>query len=114
LLRWLHFLALGYLAIGLLEGRERILDHPAAMLVVRVGQQALATFVTSMVLAQIAGMLLDRIGRDLFTVPLINLAGFACLIAIATLVRYFKRQPWRNPAPPESERDRAALGVPSE
>ena len=109
LLRWLHFLALGYLAIGLLQGRERILDHPVLRPVIRVGQQALATFVTSMVLAQIVGMLLDRVGRGMVTVPLANLAGFACLIATAYMVRYFKGQPWRRPAP---QADRAAIGVP--
>ncbi len=97
LLRWLHFMALAYLCVTALHGRKEILAHPLLMPVVRVGQQALSTFICSMVLARIAGMVLDQTGRDLLSVVLVNLSGFAILIGIAYVVRFFKSNPWRRP-----------------
>ena len=97
LLRWLHFMALAYLCVAALHGRREILAHPLLMPVVRVGQQALSTFICSMVLARVAGMVLDQTGRDLLSVALVNLSGFAILIGIAYMVRFFKSNPWRRP-----------------
>jgi hypothetical protein len=103
LLRYLHFLALGYICVTLLHGREDMLHHPLLKPVIKVGQQALATFVSSMLLARVGGMALDGLGRTPFTYALVNLSGFALLVGIAYAMGFFKRQPWRRPAPEKAQ-----------
>ncbi len=101
-LRWVHFLALAYLVLCLLSGRERLLRAAVFKPIVKVGQQALAVFVTSMVAAQVAGMALDVMGRDALDFLVIHVVGFALLIAVAYTVGYFKSAPWyrSRPQPP--------------
>ena len=101
-LRWVHFLALAYLVLCLLSGRERLLRAAVFKPIVKVGQQALAVFVTSMVAAQVAGMALDVMGRDALDFLVIHVVGFALLIAVAYTVGYFKSAPWyrSQPQPP--------------
>ena len=106
LLRYIHFLALAYLAwvaAGdrgarlIATGRglaARVWDEAVAV-IMKVGQQSLAVFVFGMVLARINGYLLDVIGRNGFTWALINLTGFGLLVACAYGVGWFKSQPWR-------------------
>lgn len=105
LLRYLHFLALAYICITLLKGREDVLHHPLLKPVIKVGQQALATFVCSMLLAQVGGMALDYLMRSPATFALVNLSGFALLVAIAYAMAFFKRQPWRRPPAPKPAMD---------
>ncbi len=101
-LRYLHFLALGYLAwaacgaggrrlIALARGAGRV---PVA-LITKVGQQSLAIFVVSMALARFNGFALDVIGRTFWTTTSVNLGGFAVLIAVAYGVGWFKASPWK-------------------
>ncbi|MEM8823892.1 MAG: OpgC domain-containing protein [Pseudomonadota bacterium] len=106
-LHYLHFLALAYIcwaAAGqgghrlIATGRgiaSRIWDEFVAV-VMKVGQQSLAVFVFSMVLARVNGYLLDLIGRNGFTWALINLTGFGLLIACAYVAGWFKSSPWRS------------------
>jgi hypothetical protein len=61
----------------------------------KVGQQSLAVFVFGMFLARVNGWVLDVIGRDAATWALVNLAGFAALIACAYGAGWFKSQPWK-------------------
>ena len=102
ILRWVHFLALAYLVLCLLSGRERLLRAAVFRPIVKVGQQALAVFVTSMVAAQVAGMVLDVMGRDPSDYLVIHAVGFALLIAVAYTVGFFKSAPWyrSKPQPP--------------
>ena len=102
MLRWVHFLALAYLVLCLLSGRERLLRAAVFKPIVKVGQQALAVFVTSMVAAQASGMALDVMGRDPLDYVIIHAVGFALLIAVAYTVGYFKSAPWyrARPQPP--------------
>ncbi|MGI9334363.1 MAG: OpgC domain-containing protein [Gammaproteobacteria bacterium] len=103
LLRYVHFLALAYLMHCLFHsGREQILRGDWAKPIITVGQQALATFIASMVLARIIGMSLDVVGRDTFNVAVANLTGFAILIFVARLVAYFKSTPWKRRPVPEA------------
>ncbi|MCR9257643.1 MAG: OpgC domain-containing protein [Alphaproteobacteria bacterium] len=110
ILRYLHFLALAYIALYLLRGHENKLRAPVFKPIVKVGQQALATFLAGLVLSRIGGMFLDVAERDMVTWALANLSGFALLIAVAYVAGFFKGQPWRKtpaaksaPAPrPES------------
>lgn len=97
-LRYLHILALGYLAIWLLQGREQVLHGWPWRVVIKVGQQALATFLTSMALAWILTIALDQLGRDALTVAAVNLFGLGTIIAVAYLVGWYKSEPWRRPA----------------
>ena len=106
-LRLLHFMALTYLALRLVEAVPAILTHPLSALVVKVGQQALPVFLSSILLGQIAAILLDVHGRNALTVTVQNLGGFAVLIAIAYLVDYLKAEPWRRPVPPSRAQDPA-------
>lgn len=98
-LRLVHFLALAYIAVHAVGQGGNRLHHPAIRPVVRVlmkvGQQSLAVFVTGMVLAQMIGIALDHTGRTALPVAAANLAGFAVLIATAYLVGWFKAAPWK-------------------
>ncbi|MBJ3775068.1 OpgC domain-containing protein [Acuticoccus sp. 2012] len=105
LMRYVHFLALAYLAyVAAGEGGRRLAGAGAwgafVRTVRRVGQQSLAVFLSSMVLAQIVGALLDVTGRTPLTIAFFNLAGFATLVVVATTVAWFKHQPWRRPHQP--------------
>ena len=63
----------------------------------KVGQQALATFLTSMAVSWTLGIALDQLGRTWITVGAANLIGFAILIAVAYLVGWYKKTPWKQP-----------------
>ncbi len=115
ILRWLHFVSLAYVVLYLLHGREQILARPIFQPIVRVGQQALVTFMASMTLSWIAGMALDQIGRTQGTWALVNLTGFVLLICVAYTARFVKSEPWRRqPETPASatppQRDTTAVG----
>lgn len=71
----------------------------ATPVVRRVGSQSLAVFMTSIPLALLNGLLLDLMGRGAWSFALVNLWGFAVLIAVAYGVGWIKSQPWRRPAP---------------
>jgi hypothetical protein len=104
ILRFVHFLALAYLAwIAVGEGGRHLVTQDAWGKVVRViqkvGQQSLAVFLASLVIAQGVGILRDMVwGRGNMLVEfLANVGGIALLIAIAYLVAWYKGQPWRKP-----------------
>jgi hypothetical protein len=98
-LRFLHFLALAYLAIAVVKGRERYLLQDWARPIITVGQNSLAVFLLSMGLAQVGGMVLDQIGRNGATFALVNLSGMMILIGFAYWCTLLKRQPWKSSAP---------------
>lgn len=95
--RWLHILALGYLAIWLCARYPNLLQNLLARPVIRVGQQALATFLTSMTVARLAGIWLDAVGRNPLTIAVANIAGLASVFAVAYVVSWYRREPWRMP-----------------
>lgn len=99
-LRLVHFLALAYVCLSALKGREHWLHALWAKPIVKVGQQALATFLLSLSLGWAAGMAMDVIGRDALTVSFVNLFSFGIMIAVAYSVGWFKSQPWRKPVKP--------------
>ena len=95
-LRYLHFMATAYLAwmasgVGGANLTGMLVDMTR-----RVGQQTLAVFLTGLVMAQVLGMALDRLGRDFWTVTLINIVGCAILVAAAYMVHWFKQGPWKG------------------
>lgn len=106
LLRYVHFLALAYLGWAVAgQGGQRLLATGQSLgariwrvilaVILKVGQQSLAVFVFSMVLARFIGFVFDQIGRSTLTVVIGNLIGFALIIGLAYLVGWFKSQPWR-------------------
>jgi hypothetical protein len=85
---YLHFLASAYVALVLVEPIKARLAK--ARPIILVGQQALATFMASIVLAWIGGMVLDAFGRGMALTALVNLAGFAALVGVALIARAYK------------------------
>ena len=103
LFRYVHFLSLAYLFwIMAGEGGARLLALSRGIgayvmpVILKVGQQSLAVFITSMFVARIMGWALDQIGRDLATMWLVNLSGAATLILVAYSVGWIKSQPWKK------------------
>jgi hypothetical protein len=100
-LRYVHFLALAYLAwvavgpMGVWLQRGGRAGEVIA-LICRVGQQSLAVFAASMVLARVLGAVLDLAGGGALAALAVNLTGFALIIGVARLAAYFKSQPWKT------------------
>ena len=97
-LLYLHFLASAYVVLVLVEPHRASLHR--LHLLVLVGQQALASFLASILLAWGLGIVLDVIGRNIMTTTLANLAGFAGLIMVAKLAQAYKAQ--KGPAAPRA------------
>ncbi|SEN69891.1 OpgC family protein [Palleronia pelagia] len=108
ILRYVHFLALAYLAwwvVGPGGRRLQPMDDGAAArawgglvaVITKVGQQSLAVFLFSMFWARVTGFGLDIAGRDAVTVPLANILGCALIVLLAYGVGWVKSQPWRVP-----------------
>ncbi|MGR3716507.1 MAG: OpgC family protein [Thermohalobaculum sp.] len=81
------------------EWLSRDLFRKAVPVIRKVGTQSLAVFMVSIPLARFDGWVLDMVGRDVWTRAVVNLAGFAVLIAVAYVVSWFKSQPWRAQPP---------------
>ncbi|MBL4785502.1 MAG: OpgC domain-containing protein [Cohaesibacteraceae bacterium] len=100
ILRYVHFLATAYLAwvaFGIYQ--HKLMQGRAGKIVAiirKVGQQSLAVFLTSLVLAWFFGVAVKLIGRSELTIALANILGFAILIGTAYGVAWFKSQPWRK------------------
>lgn len=93
-LRYIHFLALAYLAFVAAGPNGEKLRGPIVSIICKVGQQSLAVFVAGIVFSLLGGILLARAGYTLSTVTVVNLAGFAGLVAVAYIVGWFKSKPW--------------------
>jgi hypothetical protein len=107
LLRYVHFLALAYIAwvIAGDKGDNLLARGPGAAaqlwntllaVVLKVGQQSLAVFMVSMFTAQAMGFILDMTSRDTLTTLLVNLGGAAVLVATAYATGWFKSNPWKR------------------
>jgi len=115
ILRLLHFLALAYLVLSLIEPWRDRLDNGAGHLLILIGRQSLAAFLASVVLARLLGTVADAAGRSELVVTLLNLAGFALILATALVVGWFKRAPWAGPGhkPLAEPRNEPAVGAAS-
>lgn len=112
ILRYVHFLALAYLAYASV-GSGQWLEGVVVDLVRRVGQQSLAVFLASLFLAQLLGMMLDRLDHDAPMVALANLLGVLLLVVVAQAAHWFKTPPWRGGrrASPPFRADAVAPGL---
>lgn len=101
-LRILHFFALAYLAYLAVGEEGRHLRHrmlaPIVKVVAKTGTQSLGVFMSGMILSHICGPFLNVVGRNFFTVTMVNAGGIALLIAIAYLVSWYKAAPWSRPS----------------
>jgi hypothetical protein len=100
LLQYLHFLASAYVAVVIFKGRETILLTPVLRPFVKCEQQALAVFLSGMVLSHIGGMIFDHVGTEAAMQLLVNGVSFAALFAVAYTVAWFKATPWKRRAAP--------------
>lgn len=85
---YLHFLASAYVALVLVEPVRASLARIRP--IVLIGQQALAAFMASVVLAWVGGMVLDAFGRGMAMTALVNLAGMAGILAVALIARGYR------------------------
>ncbi len=104
LLRYIHFLALAYLAWIVAGPGGRNLTswgffQPIVSIIHKVGQQALATFMSGLVFGRILGFILDQVGRNWTTVTIANLVGCTAMVGVAYLVSWYKQTPWKTTTP---------------
>ena len=97
ILRVLHFLALAYLVLSLIEPWRDRLDRGAGHALILIGRQSLAVFLASVVLARLLGTVADMAGRSEPVTALLNLIGFGLILAAALMVGWFKSAPWAGP-----------------
>ncbi|MDX8352498.1 OpgC domain-containing protein [Cognatiyoonia sp. IB215182] len=108
ILRYVHFLSLAYIAWCLVGPKgARILPSETGGLfariwqvilnaILKVGQQSLVVFVSSMFLARLLGALFDQVGRSHFSMAWVNILGALIIIALAYGVGWIKSQPWKQ------------------
>lgn len=110
ILRYLHFLAVAYLSwVAVGEGGKYLLSSglwgKIVNVVQKVGQQSLAVFLASMVLARFLGIIRDQFAPHPTAPKDVNLVfisiGFAIIIGVAYLVGWIKTNPWKKPVPAE-------------
>lgn len=97
ILRIAHFLVLAYLVLSLVEPWRDRLDRGIGHGLVLIGRQSLAAFLASVVLARLLGTVADMAGRTGPATALLNLVGFALILATAVVVGWFKSAPWSAP-----------------
>ena len=93
-IRLLHFLCLAYLVLGVVDPFANRLNRGLGAPIVLIGQQSLATFVLSIVAAEVGGFVFQYAGTGVLITIGVNLFGFFVLLGTAALVRIVKREPW--------------------
>ena len=96
-LRVVHFLAIAYVTLSLVEPVRDRLTRGVAYRLVEIGRQSLGVFLTSLVLARLGAALLEIHGGGQATIAAINLAAFALIYAVARLLAWIKSAPWSAP-----------------
>ena len=96
-LQILHFFATAYVAVYVLIDRLHLLQHDFVRPMVKCGQQALSLFLAGILLADLGGMMFDRLGNGLGMQLLVNGVCFAILFAFAYGVAWIKAAPWNRP-----------------
>ena len=102
--RIVHFLALAYVTLSIVAPFATRLDMGPGAPFVRIGRQSLAAFVVSIIAAELGGFVLMELGDGVTVTAVVNLAGFLTIFTAATIVSWFKREPWSKPATPLAER----------
>jgi hypothetical protein len=97
LVRFVHFLSLAYLAYIVAGPRGARISGFGADVVCLVGRHGLEVFMAGILLSIGGGIVLDELDRDAGTVLVVNLAGFAGLVAVACTARWLRSKPWTAP-----------------
>ena len=92
--RMVHFLCLAYVVLSFLNPYRSHLDKGIGGIFIRIGRQSLATFVMSIIAAELAGFVLMGFGTGIFVTAIINLFGFLTLVFTAEIMAFVKREPW--------------------
>ncbi|TPQ26092.1 OpgC family protein [Methylomonas koyamae] len=108
-LRWLHLLALAYLAAQLPARITAGLERAPARWLAEMGRQSLPLFLCGMVLSYLGGMALDWAGREPLAAAAVNLAGIAGLLSIARLLAWLHAKPWQATYRSDAERETSSL-----
>lgn len=107
ILRYVHFLALAYVTVHLLHGREHHLKGRWAAPIAQCGKQSLPVFLFGMAFSRMAGIMLDQINLNHREIPvwqviLVNLFWIGMLIGLAYLLGWLQKTPWKTARiPPE-------------
>lgn len=106
ILRYIHFLALAYLAVAVVGPRGAAISAGPANptlsriwskilpIITTVGQQSLAVFVFSMFYAVLLTALFDYVGRSNFSMIWVNALGAVGIALVAYIAQWFKAKPW--------------------
>lgn len=94
ILRFIHFLALAYIVLSVVDPYRTRLDTGAGHLLIIIGRQSLGAFLMSLVLARIGGVVADALGHGAVVIALINLVAFALLFVTAVCLTWIKSAPW--------------------
>ena len=108
-LRYVHFLALAYLAYILAGERGSSLQGRGWQMLAQVGQQTLAVFLSGLVLAQVLGVVLDVVhfpGAEFCA----NVIGCGILYVVARIMAFWKAMPPKDGVRP-SRRALVGAGV---
>ncbi|MEZ5666669.1 MAG: OpgC domain-containing protein [Alphaproteobacteria bacterium] len=115
--RYAHFLALAYITVTVLHGREHKLKTGLGAMISQCGRQSLPVFLFGMVFSQLAGIMLDQINTNHWDIPtwqvvLVNLFWIGMLVGLAYLLGWLQKSPWkavkRQPAPQHAPAHAAA------
>jgi hypothetical protein len=104
ILRYVHFLALAYVAwVAVGPKGDRLSSTPImrvmTQIFTRVGRQSLAVFATSIVLARILGAALFALGSGPGAALLVNTIGFITIYVVAWITDVTKAEPWKTIKP---------------
>jgi len=108
--RYLHFLALAYMSYSVVTLMGARFSGVLVDICRKVGQQSLAVFLASLFLAQTAGTLMNVLGHSYVTMAVVNLLGFAGLVAVAHIAGWFKSTPWKRKPSPQDGSGYATTG----
>ena len=103
LIRFLHFLALAYLAGYIISQRPHWLQTGFSRKIITMGRQSLPVFILGSGLSFIGGMLLDETNANSINSAWINLTGIGLMMLWAQLLNWLEQKPWKNnqkPLPP--------------
>jgi hypothetical protein len=95
-LAYCYFLALAYLAVPVFGRRLAWFRRLPGRLFVVAGQQSLAVFLGTVILADLGGVMFDVLGRGVTMQLGVNAGGFLTLAVLAYLVHWYKSAPWKG------------------
>jgi hypothetical protein len=103
--RIIHFLAVAYLVLSAVAHWSVRLDGAIGRQIIAVGQQSLASFLLSLVVARLAGIIFMA-RQDAVAALVVNLAALGLIVVGARAIGWIKSSPWaqRRPATSQAER----------